>query len=141
MEMKKFLNWIGKKVRRPWWPRIEPVAVAAGLALLLSVSGCVIPQQVAEFTMADLNRAAEIAAKGKDDVAAMCYRYLAGAIDAQLATANEDTNGLISAYEQVRVLRNQSTAGRQEFEAKCGGLVTDIVVTIGRKAASRGMAR
>jgi hypothetical protein len=118
--------------------RMKQILHALFFAVLLSLDGCV---QISEFTMTDLQRAAVIATKGKDDIAATCYTYLANAIAAQLATMGDDTNGLISAYEQIRVLRNQSTQGRKELEAQCGALAMDIVVTIGHKAMSRGMVR
>lgn len=37
--MKKLLDKIKSKCGQ-WWPSLKPVAIAAGLALLLSVSGC-----------------------------------------------------------------------------------------------------
>ena len=103
---------------------------------------------LAKLTLVDLQHADADAKAHADEVAAMCYEYLAAQLQARGGDdPSANVAGVVSAFQKARDLQSALQAGiSQDFQINCAPLLSDVRLNllklgvVGAGAAATGGA-
>ena len=112
-------------------------------ALILFLTGCTTiagrgSGGIAGLVEKDLTRAAEIAGKHDDQIAAKCFAYLASVVK-EGGALQEDAAGIFSLLEKARLLRRGANKDHDKFRLECGPLAADLMILFVQRGASGGV--